>query len=52
VAQGQGTGSPTVITFGPVRAKFVRISQTATTESAPIWSIQRLRVYQAPAGAR
>jgi mono/diheme cytochrome c family protein len=52
VAQGQGTGSPTVITFSPVRAKFVRINQTATTESAPIWSIQRLRVYQAPAGAR
>jgi hypothetical protein len=41
-----------VITFSPVRARFVRVTQTASTENAPFWSIQRLRVYQAPGGAR
>lgn len=52
VAQGQGSGSPTVITFAPVRAKFVRITQTATAPDVPAWSIQRLRVYQSAPAAR
>jgi hypothetical protein len=52
VAQGTGSGSPTAITLNPVRAKFVRITQTAAASDAPAWSIQRLRVYQAPAAAR
>jgi hypothetical protein len=34
------------VPFTPVRAKFVRINQTATTPDAPAWAIQRLRVYQ------
>ena len=51
VAEGQGRGSTTAIAFRPVRAKFVRITQTATVENAPAWSIQRLRLYQAPGTA-
>ena len=48
VAQGQGTGTSTAIAFAPVNAKFVRITQTASG-TAPAWSIQRLRLYRAPA---
>jgi len=48
VAEGESTGQSTVITFQPVRAKFVRITQTANVAGAPSWSIQRLRLYQAP----
>jgi hypothetical protein len=46
VAEGQGAGTTTVITFAPVSAKFVRITQTATPDDAPVWSIQKFRVYQ------
>jgi mono/diheme cytochrome c family protein len=46
VAQGSGTGLTTVITFQPTRAKFVRLSLTASGgEGAPAWSIQNLQVY-------
>ena len=45
-ATGTGTGRTTIATFAPVQAKFLRITQTATTENAPPWSIQRLRVYR------
>jgi hypothetical protein len=46
VAEGQGTPGSTTITFTPVQAKFVRITQTATAENASPWSMQRLRLYQ------
>jgi mono/diheme cytochrome c family protein len=46
VAEGQGTGLTTTIAFAPVRAKFVRITQTATVDGAPSWSIQHLKLYQ------
>jgi hypothetical protein len=49
VAEGQSTGSPTVITFKPAQAKFVRITQTAATESAPPFTIAQLRLYRAAA---
>ena len=49
VAEGQGNGTTTLITFKPVQAKFVRLTQTASTENAPPWSIQQLRLYRAPA---
>jgi mono/diheme cytochrome c family protein len=49
VAEGQGSGSPTMITFKPVLAKFVRVTQTATVENAPPFSIQQLRLYRTPA---
>lgn len=46
-----GTGEPsttTTIAFRPVRTKFIRITQTAAETNAPIWAIQRLRVYNLP----
>ncbi len=45
VAQGNGTGVRTDVTFAPVRAKFVRITQTAAAADAP-WSVERLRLYE------
>ena len=51
VAEGKGQGAATDITFAPVRAKFVRITQTANAADAPPWSIQRLQLYEAGASA-
>ena len=48
VATGQGSQATSVVPFTPVRAKFVRINQTATTPDAPAWSVQRVRIYQIP----
>ncbi len=45
VAEGQGTGAQTLIAFNPTRAKFVRITQTATVSDAPPLSIRRLRLF-------
>jgi mono/diheme cytochrome c family protein/glucose/arabinose dehydrogenase len=47
VANGTGSGRTTIATFAPVPAKFVRITQTASVDDAPPWSIQRLRLYAA-----
>jgi mono/diheme cytochrome c family protein/glucose/arabinose dehydrogenase len=47
VAEGTGTGPSITITFPPVEAKFVRISQTATTPEAPPFAVQRLKLYEA-----
>jgi glucosylceramidase len=44
VARGKGTGTLTDIAFAPVRAKFVRITQSGTGD-AP-WTIQRLKLYE------
>jgi mono/diheme cytochrome c family protein len=49
VAEGKGTGRITTITFAPVGAKFVRITQTDAAANAPVWSVERLRVFEAPA---
>ena len=46
VAEGQGSGASTSITFAPTRTRFVRITQTATTENAPPWAIQQLQLYE------
>jgi mono/diheme cytochrome c family protein/glucose/arabinose dehydrogenase len=48
IAEGQGAPGTTVITFAPVSAKFVRMTQTATVSDAPPWSMRLLRLYQAP----
>jgi hypothetical protein len=45
-AEGQGSGPSTMITFKPVQAKFVRLTQTASLENAPPFSIQQLRLYR------
>jgi len=50
VAEGKGTGTATRITFAPVRAKFVKITQTAATADAPPWMIQRFSLFDIPAG--
>jgi hypothetical protein len=47
-----GATYTTVISFAPVQAKFVRITQTATVEGAPPWSMQRLRLFAAPSTAK
>jgi glucose/arabinose dehydrogenase/mono/diheme cytochrome c family protein len=47
VAQGKGTGTSTSVNFPPVRAKFVRITQTGSAADAPPWSVLRLRVFEA-----
>jgi mono/diheme cytochrome c family protein/glucose/arabinose dehydrogenase len=49
VAQGAGAGVVTTATFAPTQAKFVRITQTASTPGAPPFAVQRLRLYEAPA---
>ena len=52
VAQGQGSPGVTVIAFAPVRARSIRITQTAATDNAPPWSMRMLRLYEAPGGLR
>jgi mono/diheme cytochrome c family protein len=49
IAQDQRTDAATVMTFAPVRARFVRLTQTAVVDNAPAWSIRRLRLFQSPA---
>jgi mono/diheme cytochrome c family protein len=51
VAEGKGTGTPTAIPFAPVRARFVRITQTETTADAPAWVVRNIKLYQAGASA-
>jgi len=48
VAEGQGSPGTTISSFKPVRAKFVRITQTAAVADAPPWSIRLLRLFEAP----
>jgi mono/diheme cytochrome c family protein len=48
VASGAATATATAITFPPVRTKFVKITQTATTPEAPPFAVQRLKLYEAP----
>jgi mono/diheme cytochrome c family protein len=50
-AIGQGTGASTTITFKPVSAKFIRLTQMAVTQDAPPWSIAQLRVFEAATAA-
>ncbi len=51
VAQGAGAGALTTITFAPVQAKFVKITQTGTAADAPPLAIQRLKLFEAPAAS-
>jgi hypothetical protein len=51
VATGKGTpGSTTIVLEQPVRARYIRITQTGA-EDAPAWSVARLQVYGPPAPA-
>jgi mono/diheme cytochrome c family protein len=47
VGQGEGSPSTTIVTFAPVRAKFVRVTQTGSADGAPPWSVLNFRVYAA-----
>ena len=51
VAQGKGSGTATRISFAPVRAKFVRVTETADGADLPPFMIQRFSLYDV-AGAR
>jgi mono/diheme cytochrome c family protein len=46
VAEGEGTGSTTLISFAPTPARLVRITQTAATPNAPAWSMHLMRLYE------
>jgi F5/8 type C domain len=59
VIPSSGTGkqmesaATTTITFQPVQARFIRITQTEAAGNAPAWSIQSLRLLGAdPARGR
>jgi mono/diheme cytochrome c family protein len=45
VAQGAGSTPTTVMAFPPVRAKYIRITQTGTAAGAEQWAIGQLRIY-------
>ncbi|WP_396627052.1 c-type cytochrome [Luteitalea sp.] len=48
IAEGSGRGLTTVITFPAVSARFLRITQTASPDAAPPWSIQNLQLFGPP----
>ena len=52
VVKGTGTGTSTSATFEPTRAKFVRITQTASPTDAPPWSVLRLRLFESAGGTK
>ena len=47
VAEGKGAGARTTISFVPVEAKFIRITETDHDTGAPAWSIMNLRLFEA-----
>jgi mono/diheme cytochrome c family protein len=49
VAQGESAAPYTVISFEPVQARFVRITQTGTAPDSASWSMQKLQFYGTPA---
>ena len=46
VAEGTGVAGPNVIALTPVRAKFVRITQTGTVDNVTPWSMQQVQLYE------
>ncbi|TCK80760.1 DUF7133 domain-containing protein [Albibacterium bauzanense] len=46
VAQGKGSSRKTWIPFKPVKAKYVKITQTATAENESPWRMQAMKLYQ------
>jgi hypothetical protein len=48
IAEGQGAPGTATITFAPVSARFVKITQTANVADSPAWSIRLLRLYESP----
>jgi putative membrane-bound dehydrogenase-like protein len=52
IAEGQGMPGTTVIPFAAVSVRVLRITQTATVDNAPPWSMRLVRLYAAPGTAR
>ena len=53
VAEGVGGGRATTIVLAePVRARFVRITQTGAAENAPAWGMQQLQLYEVRTAVR
>jgi hypothetical protein len=54
VSDAPGAPGSTTLSFAPIQAKFLKITQTATLENAPAWSMQRVRIFSqgASGGAR
>ena len=46
VARGASTGPKTVVTFTPVTARFLRLTQTATVDNGPSLSVLQMRFYE------
>jgi mono/diheme cytochrome c family protein len=46
-AEGRGGGRTTTIPFSPVKAKFIRLTQTADGDGTSPWTMERLRAYEA-----
>ena len=51
-AEGTAAGNVTAISWAPTRARFVRVTQTATTPGAPAWTMMDTKLYARPAGQR
>jgi mono/diheme cytochrome c family protein len=49
IAEGRGGGRTTTITFAPVKARFIRLTQTTEGDGTTPWTMERLRAYE-PAG--
>jgi mono/diheme cytochrome c family protein len=47
VAEGKGVAPRTVVTFAPVRARFVRVTQTDVVENGPNWTMTNVRLFEA-----
>lgn len=45
-AAGQGAGTSTTVVFEPVRARFLKITQTTAPPEPAVWSMVRLRILQ------
>lgn len=46
IAEGQGTRSPTAISFAPTRGRFIRITLTSSAPDAPAWAIRNIRLFE------
>ena len=44
VADGKGSGYATLIAFKPVRARFIRLTQTSDAQGLPVWYMRNLKV--------
>jgi mono/diheme cytochrome c family protein len=49
VAEGSASGNMTAISWVPTRARFLRITQTASAPGTPAWSMLETKVYGRPA---